>query len=251
MEKTRRMPQFSFVSLSDGPVGQDIRTWLVADWLPERDVTLVGHDMERIMSHHVLPWLAYAVAQGEKDAMIDWLGVTDFIHPAKGGLPVLYLSYRHTDEQMFALLKGGLAEPLGDRFQFASLVGHKPLGNANHDYPLGEYLCDKVLPGLKPALVIIDSLALAYDPLGDLPQNDRKVDLFINRYRGIAQEHNCAIVLVNDFKDFFSINDPTPCYWDVTSLDSRGQEPNGYILHLVRSSRIEACGRSVPFKIYS
>ncbi len=166
------------------------RKWLVPDWIPGRNVTILNGDGGTGKS-----LLAYQLAVCCA-ADRPWLGM-----PVNGG-PALYLSAEDEDAELHHRLDDilqslGLAYDDVAQLRDRSVAGEDALLAFEDKLALTKSALFEELEAAtaqtRPALVVVDTLADVFPA----NENDRaKVRQFVGMLRGLAIRHDCAVVLL-------------------------------------------------------
>ncbi|MGB3456075.1 MAG: AAA family ATPase [Litorimonas sp.] len=165
------------------------RRWLVDDWIPDQEVTLLYGDGGTGKSLLSLQ-LAVAVASGTS-----WAGLS-----TKAG-PAIFLSAEDSEDELHRRLKDAALQAGTDlaglsHLAYASLAGQEALlatdGASLKPTPLYGLL-EAEIEAKKPSVVVLDTLANLYP--GN--ENDRaKATQFVGFLKRLAIEHDLAVVVL-------------------------------------------------------
>jgi phage/plasmid primase-like uncharacterized protein/RecA-family ATPase len=172
------------------------RSWLVRDWIPGREVTLLYGDGGTGKSLVALQ-LAVSVALAKRRNLQTWLGL-----PVLAGKAVYIGAEDEQDEMMRRL--SDILQSEGAEFsdlsnlEIKSLAGedallaeeqqHKPLATS----PLYQRV-ERTLKCHRPATLVLDTLSDMYPA----NENDRaKVKQFVSMLKRLALEYDCAVIML-------------------------------------------------------
>jgi phage/plasmid primase-like uncharacterized protein len=172
------------------------RKWLVRDWIPGREVTLLYGDGGTGKSLVALQ-LAVAVALAKKRDLQTWLGF-----PVLAGKAVYIGAEDDQDEmqrRLWEILRCEGAEFSDlENLQLKSLAGEDALLAIEHQHkplvasPLYKRI-EWTLRSHRPELLVLDTLSDMYPA----NENDRgKVKQFVNLLKGLALKFDCAVIML-------------------------------------------------------
>ncbi|MBD3677567.1 MAG: AAA family ATPase [Rhodobacteraceae bacterium] len=172
------------------------REWLVRDWIPGREVTLLYGDGGTGKSLVALQ-LAVSVALATKRNLQTWLSL-----PVMAGKAVYIGAEDEQDEmqrRLASILKSEGAEFSDlENLEIRSLAGEDALlAKEQRDKPLSTsplyQRIERTLRQHRPAVLVLDTLSDMYPA----NENDRaKVKQFANLLKRLALKHECAVIML-------------------------------------------------------